>query len=191
MPVFSLRNISRPDINNPDAWFSYKCGYCQSKISGAVIAYYENRKWLMCPECGEPSVLSQSTIHPTTIFGPNIDGIPEEVKKAYEEARICISSNALTACELICRKILMHIAVDKGAKEGESFVSYINYLQDNHYITPIMKNWVDTIRQIGNDATHKLEPPNMKRAESTIMFTAELLRLVYEMDYLTKQYTSP
>ena len=56
-------------------------------------------------------------------------------------------------------------------------------------ITPPMKGWVDLIRQHGNKATHSLESPDKKRAESTLMFTAELLRLIYEMEHLSMQYT--
>ncbi|EEF78683.1 hypothetical protein MDMS009_2856 [Methylophaga thiooxydans DMS010] len=33
--------------------------------------------------------------------------------------------NAYTAAELICRKILMHVAADKGADEGKSFAAYL------------------------------------------------------------------
>jgi hypothetical protein len=100
-----------------------------------------------------------------------------------------MSVTAFTACELICRKILMHIAVEKGAKEGETFASYLTHLETQGYVTPPMKSWVDLIRQHGNKATHKIESPDKGRAESTLMFTAELLRLTYEMDYLARKYT--
>ena len=52
-----------------------------------------------------------------------------------------------------------------------------------------MKGWVDLIRQHGNKATHSLESSNKKRAESTLMFTAELLCIIYEMEHISKQYT--
>ena len=82
----------------------------------------------------------------------------------------------------------MHVAVDKGAKEGENFEKYVAYLESSGFVTPPMKPWVDLIRQHGNKATHLLEDPDKTRAESTLMFTAELLRLVYEMEYMSKQY---
>ncbi len=100
-----------------------------------------------------------------------------------------MSVSAYTACELLCRKILMHIAVEKGAKEGESFSEYLSILGEKGYITPPMGKWVDLIRQHGNKAAHLLEPPDRTRAESTIMFTAELLRLIYEMEHMANQYT--
>ena len=96
--------------------------------------------------------------------------------------------NAYTAAELICRKILMHVSVEKGAKEGESFASYISYLEKQGYVTPPMKPWVDIIRMHGNASTHQLEAPSQGRAKSTVMFTAELLRLTYEMEYMANKF---
>jgi hypothetical protein len=97
---------------------------------------------------------------------------------------------AFTAAELICRKLLMHIAVDKGAKAGETFIAYLNFLEKAGYVTPPMKGWVDLIRQHGNLATHELPAPDQQQAESTVMFTAELLRLVYEMEHVARRYGS-
>jgi hypothetical protein len=99
-----------------------------------------------------------------------------------------MSAGAFTACELVCRKILMHVAVEKGAKEGASFSSYLKHLEGAGYVTPPMKKWVGLIRAHGNESTHRLPAPDQNRAESTLMFTAELLRLVYEMESLAEKY---
>ena len=82
----------------------------------------------------------------------------------------------------------MHIAVEKGAKEGAPFNSYLRHLEASGFVTPPMKKWVALIREHGNESTHKLAAPSATRAESTIMFTAELLRLVYEMESLALKY---
>lgn len=189
------RLITKHDGSNKDSWYSYICGHCNIKVSGAVVCgYYPGEqqpiKWLLCPNCGDGSVLAKDgKVYPGVPFGPNIEGLPNNVLEAYKEARNCMSVDAFTSCELICRKILMHVAVEKGAKEGESFTNYLSYLEGQGFITPPMKGWVDLIRQHGNKATHLLENPDKKRAESTIMFTAELLRLIYEMEHISKQYT--
>jgi Domain of unknown function (DUF4145) len=99
-----------------------------------------------------------------------------------------MSVNAYTSSELICRKILMHVAVEKGAQEGDSFSTYLDYLEQKDYITATMKPWVDLIRQHGNVSTHRLAAADRARAESTTMFTAELLRIVYEMPYIASKY---
>jgi hypothetical protein len=49
---------------------------------------------------------------------------------------------------------------------------------------------VELIRKHGNDATHELTIPDKSHAEGTLMFTAELLKLIYEMEFLTNQYSS-
>ena len=187
--------IHKLDPAKPDAWFSFTCGHCNRPVSGAVAAVMvyggESIKWLQCtnPECGKGSVLHiNGTIIPGVMFGPNVQGLPTEVAAAYSEARRCMSVNAFTAAELLSRKILMHIAVDKGAKEGENFEPYISFLEAKGYVTPPMKFWVDLIRKHGNKSTHRLDPPEKDRAESTVMFTAELLRLVYEMEEMAKKY---
>ncbi len=187
------RLISKPDGSTGDAWQTYICGHCNTKVSGGVVAYWRNSStdrifWVLCPNCECGSVIHNDNVLPSICFGPKIEGLPSEVDSAYEEARRCLSLNAFTACELICRKILMHIAVDKGASEGDSFASYIGFIEGQGYITPPMKGWVDMIRRNGNNSTHKLIPPEKERAEGTLMFTAELLRLVYEMDTIAKKY---
>jgi hypothetical protein len=147
-------------------------------------------KWLLCPNCGDGSVQTQNGIvYPAVPFGPDIAGLPDNLAKAYQEARNCMSVNAFTACELVCRTILMNVAVEKGAKEKQSFVEYISYFQEKQLITPNMKGWVDLIREHGGKATHTLDKPDRKRAESTLMFTAELLRLIYEMEHMANKYT--
>lgn len=183
------RDIYKPDGSTSNGWFTYECGHCGAKVSGAVVACHENIKWLLCPSCGDGSVRDRNlNIHPGVAFGPHITGLPNEIAEAYEEARRSMSVSAFTGAELICRKILMYVAVEKGAKDGESFAFYLDHLEKKGYITSPMKMWVDLIREHGNIAAHILEKPNQKRAESTLMFTAELLRIVYEMEYLANQY---
>jgi len=197
--------VHKQDGSTPDSWHQYTCGFCGSKVSGAVVASQTfttegpgtpsgNRthtvKWLQCTHCAFGSVWNDATIHPGVPFGPDLNGLPDDVSKAYQEARRCMGVNAYTAAELICRKILMHVAVEKAAKIGENFGSYISYLEQNGYVTPPMKPWVELIREHGNQSTHELDTPNEQRAQSTVMFTAELLRLIYEMEHLASKFAS-
>ena len=188
------RHIVKPDGSSDNSWLAYTCAYCGTKVTGAVVAIYQNDpvdvRWLLCPNCTEGSVKSRGRLSPGPEFGPKIDGLPTDVAAAYGEARRCMQVTAYTAAELICRKILMHVAVDKGAPEGESFANYLSFLESKGYITPPMKGWVDLIRKSGNDATHRIAAPARESAESNVMFTAELLRLVYEMESMAAKYGS-
>lgn len=195
MPFKGHRGIIKHDGSTADGWHTFVCGHCETKVSGVVgSSYVEDTvriKWLLCPNCSKGSVANYpfDRIWPGSPFGPIIQGLPPDVRLAYDEACNCMSVNAFTACVLICRKILMHIAVDKGAAEGDTFVNYINHIESNGFITPPMKAWVDIIRKNGNASTHRLNAPDQESAEGTIMFTAELLRLVYEMETMSNKYT--
>jgi len=74
----------------------------------------------------------------------------------------------------------MHIAVQKGAKEGESFVRYVEYLAGLGYVPPDGKGWVDYIRQKGNEANHEIKVMTLQDAQALIAFVEMLLKLVYE-----------
>lgn len=181
--------------NSEDGHFSYTCAHCGEGTHGAVLARWPGRDgtwrlWLMCSLCGEPSVADRyKTIYPVAQPGPVLEGLPPEVHVAYDEARRALGVSAFTACELLCRKILMHVAVDIAeSSPGESFVSYIDDLASAGYVTPPMKPWVDLIRKHGNEATHELPSINRDRATGTLLFTAELLRLSYEMDHFAKRF---
>ncbi len=188
-------SVALPSPDDAIGWHSYFCGHCGRDVSGLVPAYVSHpdgrsTRWLLCSSCGEGSVrTADGTVYPGVPFGPNIEGLPDDVLGAYQEARRCMMVSAYTACELICRKILMHVAVDKRAKEGESFAKYLAHLESEGYITPPMKQWTKLIKDHGNESTHELASPDETRAQSTLMFTAELLRLVYEMEYLAALYT--
>ncbi|VDN49120.1 conserved protein of unknown function [Petrocella atlantisensis] len=188
------KGYSKPDGSTTEAWSDYTCGHCGTYVSGAVIAYTgpvgARAEWLVCTKCGHGSYRKDNNIiYPGQVEGPSLTGVPEDVYEAYNEARNCMSVNAFNATELICRKILMHVAVEKGAEEGKSFAFYLDELESLGYITPPMKKWVDIIRKNGNSATHKIEEPNKGRAMSSLMFTAELLRIIYEMEHFASTFS--
>ncbi len=175
----------------------YKCGHCDRHVSGRVVNIYSRTQnklddpiiqFMICTSCIKGSIWSEGKIIPGTKPGEKLEGLPVEIEAAYQEARSCFSINAFTACELVCRKILMHVSVDKGAEEGQSFISYLDYLEEKGYITPIIKEWADLIREIGNQSTHKLIPPDENRTKATLMFTMELLRIIYEMQHVASKF---
>jgi hypothetical protein len=183
-----------------EEWLTYTCPWCSKRVSGAIIAVAESdtagsTRWTRCPSCREGALViwgnHRAGIYPSLPFGPEILGLPRDVERSYSEARRCIGAGAHTAAEVMCRKILMHIAVDKGAKEGLKFAAYVTYLENLGYVTPPMKRWVQLIKDHGNVAAHELPATNRRRAESTVMFTAELLRLVYEMEHMAQRYAKP
>nr|BFE55634.1 hypothetical protein GCM10020063_001600 [Dactylosporangium thailandense] len=188
-------NVSLLDTYQDRAFRALTCPHCGSIATGAVIAIVVNEtpgvRWIRCPGCGNGIVENNGRLSPSPKLGENVDGLPAEVAEAYDEARRTAGIEAYTSCELMCRKILMHIAVDKGDQEGKSFVTYLDFIKQSGYITPPMQPWADLIRSHGNQSTHRLQPASRERALNTLAFTTQLLRLVYEMDSRARQYTTP
>ncbi|MFJ5059790.1 DUF4145 domain-containing protein [Streptomyces nigra] len=176
---------------NSSSYESITCGHCGEKVVGCVVAAlytFAATQWIRCPSCGAGSVIHQNVQYPGPKTGGDVAALPEDVHRAYEEARACASVNAFTAAEVMCRKILMHVAVDKGAEENKSFAYYIQYLSENGYVTPPMTPWVDAIRKNGNVAVHDIPATDEERAIGTLIFTEQLLRLVYLMEHLAAKY---
>ena len=91
-----------------------------------------------------------------------------------------MKQNAFTASVLACRKLLMHVAVSKGANVGLKFIEYVEYLAKNHLIPVWSEDWVDHIREKGNEANHEILIMKKEDAEDLISFSEMLLKLVYE-----------
>lgn len=193
---YGHRGIDHPNGNSGEHWLAYTCANCNNQVTGAVVASRKPSSqppqihWMQCPTCGSGSVWHHDTgvVEPTAKEGEPIQGLPELLESAYEEARASYSAQAYTACELICRNILMYAAVDKEAKKKLTFNQSIEYLEERGFVTPPMSPWVKAIKDNGNKAAHELEMPDQERAKSTLMFTAKLLEMIYQMEYLAQEY---
>jgi hypothetical protein len=171
---------------------SFICGFCGSKAgpSKGYTCYVKDKasqiprgNIYICPNCNKPTFINkiESEQVPGPIMGDEIEYLPEGIERLYNEARKCISVSAYTSSVLSCRKLLMNVSVSKGAQPGKTFAYYVNFLEDNHYIPPNSKEWVDHIRKKGNEATHEIPEMSMEDAIELIEFTEMLLRFVYEM----------
>jgi hypothetical protein len=176
---------------------SYTCGYCGTFSAPSRGYLCETRRgdeygWIyICPNCNKPTFINKTPFEqtPGPRLGNNLSHLPNDVEQLYNEARNCLSVNAFTASVLSCRKLLMNVAVSKGADAGKSFVFYVNFLNDNHYIPPNSQTWVDHIRNKGNEATHEIPSMTKEDATELLTFTEMLLRFVYELPGTMVKYT--
>jgi hypothetical protein len=167
---------------------SYTCGYCGLK-SGPSRYYYCDGKphrfgsIYICPNCNRPTFISYDGKEqvPGPILGEEIEYLPPSIEELYNEARKCITVNAYTSSVLSCRKLLMNVSVSKGAEAGKTFAFYVTFLEENHFIPPNSREWVDHIRKKGNEATHEIPSLTKDDAVELLEFTEMLLRFVYEM----------
>lgn len=178
----------------------YKCGYCGTSISSAK-GYHANKRVsgqvqivgriYICHKCLKPSFFDdKGNQTPGPIIGASVKHIPDpNIEAMINEAKACYSINAFTSSVMCCRKLLMNISVAQGAKEGKGFVDYVDYLNDNNYIPPNGKEWVDSIRKLGNEANHQIEFKTKKEASRILNFTEMLLRFIYELPGIMKENT--
>ena len=171
----------------------FVCGYCGTDTSPSKGWSSDSANGymgfvLICTYCNRPSFIEAQNLHvigttPSATLGDEIIGLPDDVQILYNEARKCTSIGAYTSAVLACRKILMHVAVQKGAKEGKNFIDYVDFLANNGYIPPDGKEWVDHIRSKANEANHEIAIMGLPEADDLISFTEMLLRLVYEFKH--------
>lgn len=166
---------------------SYVCGHCGNSLASdraymgkdsgtaATVA-----RIYICHFCSKPTFFCEDSQVPGAAYGTVVEHVPESVARLYNESRSCIQANAFTASVLCSRKLLMNIAVSKQAKEGLSFVDYVEFLSAKGYVPPDGKEWVDHIRSKGNEASHEIKSITAEEAKELIDFTHMLLKFIYE-----------
>ena len=173
---------------------AFVCGYCGSDIvSEKGFSANNGARIYICHKCNCPTYFDlQNRQTPGSIFGDHVEDISDDlVKELYDEARKCMSVLSFTAAVLCCRKLLMHIAVSKGADKGKNFVYYVEYLSNNNFVPPDAKNWVDQIRSKGNEANHEIILMKKEDAEELISFIGMLLKIIFEFPARVNKRTNP
>ena len=171
---------------------SYVCGYCNHTVGpdkgwGTQQSHTVNNRSVhdghvyLCSFCGKPTYFDvMGKQYPGAPFGNDVESLPKDVAALYDEARECMTVNSFTAAVLTCRKLLMHLAVEKGAPTGKSFLEYVEYLAQKGYVPPDGKGWVDHIRKKGNEANHEIKIMAEADAQDLIAFSEMLLKFVFE-----------
>ncbi len=166
----------------------YECGFCGNQVGsnrGYSTTGHGPSFIRICPRCNRPTFfdMTSGTAHqfPGYLPGTSIHNIPRDLAALYEEARQSASAGAYTGAVMLCRKMLMNIAVKEGASEGLKFIQYIKYLEDNHFFSPKSKDFVTYIKDLGNEANHEIAPKSQADALAAIEFVRALLAHNYEL----------
>lgn len=180
----------------------YVCGYCGKHVGPNKGTFSQDpgrpvqSQIYFCSFCGQPTYFDyDGKQFPGVKFGNVVQHLPKGLEQLYDEhrtsvapirsgrwrARGAMSSQAYTPAVLACRKILMNVAVGLGAKTGESFVTYVQFLADSGYIPPNGKHWVDHIRTKSNEANHEITLMSKDEAEKLITFVEMMLKFIYEL----------
>ena len=176
---------------------SYPCGWCGKHVpsnkgwEGQPIPLFQGRltcRICICPECTRPTIFERSLgntkVQMIPIPKPDrpMKNFSLEIKNAYTEAHKCFWYKAPTAAVMMCRKLLMHVAVDQGAKENLNYAEYVSFLKKKGYVPPTAYKMVDLVREIGNDANHELKSVDLTEAKNLLSFMEILLASIYEFN---------
>jgi hypothetical protein len=160
----------------------YTCGYCGREVASALgHAGGGNHRIYICPRCAYPTFFSHYGRQiPGIAAGDRVQHLPADVGQLYEEARQAFSVDAYTASVMASRKVLMNVAVAQGAVAGKTFKEYVDYLAAKGFVPPGGGDWVNHIRDKGNDANHEIPKMTKEDARELLDFLGMLLKFIYE-----------
>lgn len=164
----------------------YTCGFCGKEV-GTTHGYMHQGSGplnflYICTNCGCPTFFNeQGNQYPGPLLGRNIDRLPSDIAEIYREIRESVKMSNYTAAQLLGRKLIMHLAVDVAeAKEGETFVEYIDHLKNAGYVPPNGKTWIDYIKKLGNEKNHEIKIGTAEESTKVLKFIEMLLIFIYE-----------
>ncbi|SFA61484.1 protein of unknown function [Rhodococcoides kroppenstedtii] len=183
--------------NDPNAFGMFECFFCAASTQMFAVRMVDQDwgspgvVWLRCMSCRRGFVLNDLYgLAPSTTPLDVPQGLDADTESTWNEVRSCLSARAFTASVMMCRKLLMHMAVEEGlpAKNEKdfapTFVQCIDHLQAEGVITKRNRKWVDRIKDIGNEANHDLASIDKDQATTVATFTRQLLHEVYELPFL-------
>lgn len=188
--------VKNVDSSHGDAWTNaYTCPHCGGRqlfrLGMQVDRNYklgrDMTQWFRCPGCLRGSVFENGAVHPSTQPLREPSFLPPDVALTWNEARVCLGAGAYAAAVLMCRKLLLHLAVEHGlpAKNkrdrAPTFVECVDRLEHEGVVTKRMRPWVERIKDVGNDATHELAPVTSEQAQDVADYTLHLLVTAYEV----------
>lgn len=173
------------------AWVASACPHCgggQALLIGTV----DSVQWLRCVTCLSGAVNNAGTVSPSTRPLRRPENLPPQDLLIWEEARACLGSGAYMATVMLCRKLLLHIAVANGLAPEDArgyspgFAECVAHLETAGVITKNMLEFVEPIKDVGNAANHKIVAVTQEQAEAVAKFTEHLLVIAYELKKATK-----
>ncbi|WP_166375970.1 DUF4145 domain-containing protein [Aeromicrobium phragmitis] len=192
--VATIENTSRFSEGDSYAWADYTCPHCHAKRMVRIAHSFHTSasnvgrtQWLRCPACAKGAVVQDGKLYPERKPLRQPQGLPDADARIWDEVRTCLGAGANTASVMLCRKLLFHVAVEHGLpaknekNRAPTFKEAVDHLRSEGIVTTHMLEWVDRIKDVGNDANHEVTPIDAKVAEDVATFTEQLLVLAYEM----------
>jgi hypothetical protein len=114
-----------------------------------------------------------------TINSDGKDKALDLIVKLYGEARKALSQDCPSCAVLMFRKLLMHIAVQQGAKPRLRFVDYVDHLKSESVIGKPLFPLLDRIKDAGNEENHEIKRATTEEAEDLLNAVTHLIKSIY------------
>lgn len=147
----------------------------------------------LCTKCASPFLVKQSlygipgefeSITQESILFPvqsrlPLEGIPEPVKRSYEQAFRSYSASLYEPSALMCRRCLEALTKSLGA-HGRNLQDKLDSLKTTGHVDSRLVEWAHSIRILGNEAAHDTDVAITKDdAKDVLDFTEALLLYVF------------
>lgn len=198
-----VRDVSRIRLNEMDergwkfhsATIAYRCGYCGSKTDTTLGMWHlgssDIRDIRVCTNCKMATnllTLSGDIIKqdPRPREGTSFDSTGKNdgvlgIVGLYDEARTALAQCAPSCAVLMFRKLLMHVAVERGATENQKFVVYCKYLKENNVVGEPQHAMLDRIMDAGNAENHQIRSASSEEASDLLELVTMLIQSIYFM----------
>jgi hypothetical protein len=149
----------------------------------------------LCGRCSQPFLIRQSlygvpaefeSVTDEKILYPiekklPLDGVPNIIRTAYDQAARSFSASLFEPCVLMCRKCLEATCKTLGA-QGRDLNTRLQSLYDGGHIDSRLLNWAREIRLVGNEAAHDIDITVKKcDARDVLDFTEAILIYIFSL----------
>lgn len=118
--------------------------------------------------------------------------IPEKTRTDYAEAKKCLHADANKGVVVLCRRVMQHIALDKGAS-GRNLMEQINDTLAKGLITRSLHDAAHEVRYFGNFGAHpqddNLDDISSDDARAVIDIVDQFLGDLYVRPFNTQKLT--
>lgn len=115
---------------------------------------------------------------------------PSDVGRFWMQAHRTLSDQNWDAAAVMARSALQ-AALREQSAEGRTLRDEIDQLSARGILPPIMREWADTLRQLGNEAAHPhpdQAPPSPADARDTVRFLDFFLEYLYDLPHQIAAY---
>jgi hypothetical protein len=106
---------------------------------------------------------------------------PTDLARLYDEAALSFAAGAYTSASMVCRKLLMAAACHEGDTDGKKFAQYVDFITNTVLTYPKAKTAIDKIRDIANEANHKIDFVTPADATKAMQIVTYMLNAIYSL----------